>query len=151
MANSNALTINWYDVGGVAAKMTILVAASVLDPSGAAAATITAAIAAVSKAVSVARTLSFYASVSDTAAQASYGDNEDKAALKFKDEDGQYHVYEIPAPLSSIFLADGKTIDSANSAVLDLISVVTGTCVTKAGRAITSFVGGKRVRKDKKG
>lgn len=151
MANSNQLTMTWRDVFGVAAKCGILIAAATVDPSGIAVAAVRAAIAAVSGAVNTAASLSFYAGVTDTPAAGSFGDNEDKVMMKFSDADGNIHNYKIPGPLESIFQADKQTVDPANAAVLTYTTAMLASAVTKAGRPLTEFRGGKRMRIDRKG
>lgn len=147
---SNKLVISWRDVAGKLCTTAILIAAATIDPSGAAVSTLVTAMSALSKAASYARTLSFYGSVSDTAAQADYGDNEDKAELIFSDEDGGIHKFLIPAPLATLFTSDLKTVDATDTLVSDFVGFVTGTMTTRAGRAITTFRSGKRVRRDRK-
>jgi hypothetical protein len=147
---TNVLTMLWKDNKGKIGRMVLLVAAAAIDPSGGGIATVRAAIAAVVKAYNYQASLSFAATVSDTGALGVYADNEDKVQMRFKDEDGETHSYLIPAPLASIFDADGETVNPANGAVDTFISAVTTNVKTKSGRDIVTFLGGRRMRRDRK-
>jgi hypothetical protein len=151
MANSNQLTMTWRDIAGTAAKCGILIAAATIDPSGAAVAAFRAAIAAVSAALNTQASLSFYGNVTDTPAAGSFGDNEDKVMMTFADADGNIHNYKIPGPLESIFQSDKQTVDGTNANVLTYTAAMLAGGVTKAGRPLTEFRGGKRMRIDRKG
>lgn len=54
---------------------------------------------------------------------ARYDTIEDKAALTFRDEWGALHRYQIPAPISTIFLADQETVNMANADVATLVGL----------------------------
>jgi hypothetical protein len=146
-ALSNTFSINWKDAAGKVARCAFLVAAATVDPTALTA--FRTAIAAVSAAYSYVGSLSFYASYSDTAAAGSFADNEDKALMKFSDADGNAHCFKIPAPLESIFDTDKETVLA--SAVTDYTTAMLALGVTKAGRPLTAFLGGKRMRLDRKG
>lgn len=77
---------------------------------------------------------------------ATYENVEDKAQLVFKAADGSTHRYQIPAPVSSLFLADQETVNSANA----LITAFTTNAQSAQGSALTTFVGGKRIRRRSK-
>lgn len=51
----------------------------------------------------------------------------DKAVLIFNDADGRPHRFQVPAPKSSIFLADLWTIDKTNGAMKQIIADFTFT------------------------
>lgn len=83
---------------------------------------------------------------------------EDKAIFVFADAAGVVHRYQIPCPLSSIFLADQQTVDSSQAVVKQFVADMLdqtfgGTAPSAAvlhpissasGFSLTSFVGGYR-------
>jgi class 3 adenylate cyclase len=70
----------------------------------------------------------------------------DAAILTFQDGSGNLVDITLPAPLSSVFLADGVTVDS--SAIALIIGSVIGTVVTPAGGTVSAYVAGyRRTRK----
>jgi hypothetical protein len=94
-------------------------------------------------------------------AAATYEDVEDKAVMTFATGFGAIHRFEIPAPLSAIFMADGETVDPTNVNVKHLVadminSTYSGTApnadITTAhsdrnGQALTTWYGGVRARR----
>lgn len=85
-------------------------------------------------------TLAVNASPSPVAAQ--FQVVSDAAALTFQDAAGSLVVIQLPAPVSSIFLADTVTVNSA--AIAAIKAAVIGTVVTAAGGVVTAYVGGSR-------
>jgi hypothetical protein len=71
----------------------------------------------------------------------------DAAILTFTDAGGSLVDITLPAPLASIFLADGLTVDITQIAAI--IGAVVGTVVTPAGGTVTAYVAG--LRQTKKG
>jgi hypothetical protein len=69
----------------------------------------------------------------------------DAAILTFQDAGGNLTDITLPAPLSSIFLADQETVDITQ--IGGIIGAVVGTVVTPAGGNVTAFVAGVRVTK----
>jgi len=69
----------------------------------------------------------------------------DAAILTFTDASGSLVDITLPAPLSSIFLADTVTVDS--TAIAAIIAAVVGTVTTANGGVTTAFVGGLRTTK----
>jgi|SRR5438105_4476997 len=77
-----------------------------------------------------------------------YQDIEDKAVISLADGFGKLHRYQVPAPLASLFLADGETVDSANAALATLLAVFAGgNIVDRGGTQVAQFVGGVRQRR----
>lgn len=148
---SNQLTILFRDNLGKVARMGILVAAAVIDPTGGAVGTFRAAIAAITKCLNYQASLTFYAAYADTAVAGSFTDNEDKAQMVFTDAAGEAHAFKIPAPLESLFLSDKSTIDAAAGPVASYVTWMLANAKTKNGLALVSFRGGRRIRKDRKG
>jgi hypothetical protein len=66
----------------------------------------------------------------------------DYAELQYLAPDGSILYLTIPAPLSTIFLADQETVDA--TAVASLTAQVTGCLVTSTNTMVTSFLGGVR-------
>jgi len=92
---------------------------------------------------------------------ATYEDVEDKAILTFDTTTGALHRYQIPAPISALFLADGETVDPANANLKQLVAdmlVATylGTApaagavvhtVSRDNLHLADFIGGTRIRR----
>lgn len=78
---------------------------------------------------------------------ATYAGVEDKAIFTFQTSTGDIHRFQIPAPLASIFLADGETVDPTNTAVVAFVSAVVANCVSQNGEAITFGAFGTRIRR----
>jgi len=84
---------------------------------------------------------------------ADYESVTDKAVMTFIDGAGQIHRATIPAPVASMFLADGITVNAADADVVTYVNVVTNTAghayfiSSRGGLAITRFVGGLRTKK----
>lgn len=148
MANSNTVVLKFVDAFGKFARMSFLVAAATVDP--ATLTTVRTAIAAFSACKNLAASLSFYAAYTETATTGSYADNQDKAVMKFSDEDGGHHVHKIPAPLESCFMSDKETINPADPGVDAYVTWMLANAKTKSGRDYTNFNGGKRMRLNRK-
>lgn len=67
---------------------------------------------------------------------AEFGSVEDIAVFTFQTAAGALHRFRIPGPAAAIFLADGKTVDKTNTAVVAYVSAVTSNCVDAAGNGI---------------
>ena len=94
-------------------------------------------------------------------ASGAYENIEDKATFTFADAVGTLHRYQVPAPKSAIFMADGETIDNTNGAVklfvADMINATYGgtapdasqtkAAVSRSDQALVTFVGGIRQRR----
>jgi hypothetical protein len=66
----------------------------------------------------------------------------DSAALTFTDAMGSLVRIQLPAPVSSIFLADQETVDI--TMIGGIVGAVVGTVVTPAGGVVTAYVSGVR-------
>lgn len=71
----------------------------------------------------------------------------DAALLTFQDAGGNLVNVTLPAPLSSIFMADEVTVDPAQIAAI--IGAVVGVVVTASGGTVTAYVGGIRAARTK--
>lgn len=80
-----------------------------------------------------------------TPTAADYPDVSDIARLTYADASGLEANLTLPAPQSSIFLADQRTVDPTAIAVLN--SVVLGHLCTSAGSTVTTFVSGIRMNR----
>lgn len=78
---------------------------------------------------------------------AAYPSVEDKAIFTFTSAVGSIHRFQVPAPLAAIFLADGETIDPANTLVTAFTSAVVANTVSRDGVAITFGAFGTRIRR----
>jgi hypothetical protein len=72
---------------------------------------------------------------------------EDKAIFTFQTATGGIHRLQIPAPKSTIFLADGETVDPANTDVVAFVSAVIANAVTRNGEVIGFGAFGTRIRR----
>jgi hypothetical protein len=66
----------------------------------------------------------------------SYATVEDKATFTFQTATGSIHRFRIPAPKSTIFLADGETVDAANTDVTAFTSAVIANCASSSNEAL---------------
>jgi hypothetical protein len=85
-------------------------------------------------------------------ASGNFDDAEDSAVLNFQTVNGGLAKISVPAPKSTIFLADNQTIDPANASVSAFtVALIGGTNgffgATKTGAVMNLFVGGLRVRR----
>lgn len=79
---------------------------------------------------------------------AEYETVEDKMSLTFTDPSGFLHRYQVPAPKTAGFLADGETVDSAQTQVALLITDFTTFIYGRFNdTAPLVYVGGTRLRK----
>lgn len=90
-------------------------------------------------------------------ANANFESCEDKAQLTFQTATGAIHRYMIPAPLESIFLADGETVktpdaggDAQQILLAALVAAVVGDVASRDGVLIASYIGGIRLRRKMK-
>jgi len=81
-------------------------------------------------------------SLSPSPVSATYPDVADAAILVYADGGGLEARLTVPAPLLSIFLADGSTVDPAT--IVALNAAVIGTLVTASGSAVTTYLSGVR-------
>lgn len=72
---------------------------------------------------------------------------QDKAVFTFQDGHGGLHRYQVPAPVLAIFMADGITINIANTDVANYVSGVLAAITDRFGNPMTHFVGGLRQRR----
>lgn len=73
---------------------------------------------------------------------ADFPDVVDLARLTFTDAFGSLVNLALPAPQSSIFLADSVTVDP--SAIADVIAACIGHLCSSGGATVTAYVGGLR-------
>jgi len=132
--------------GGTVARCAVLVAAAVLDPSGAAVTAIRTALDAISTTKQEKASITQPGNYSTTSAAGAYEDDQDKATFTFLDSAGKYHSYRVPAPKESIFQADRETVDLTNADVTAFAAYVTGNFISQTGASLVSLVGGKRIR-----
>jgi hypothetical protein len=88
-----------------------------------------------------------------TRVEVTYGTNsvyasiEDKAIFTFQTATGDIHRFQVPAPVSGIFLADGETVDPANTLVVAFVSAVIADAVSQSGQALAFGAFGTRIRR----
>jgi hypothetical protein len=131
-------TYVWTDAGGRTATM-------LLTTSGSGATTAAAIAAKSNAAIIQAWGGTLYVAPSPAPTAGTYRDVADVATLFFRTAAGDVVKVAILAPLASIFLADGETVDSTQIAAI--ISAVLTNVVTSGGAAVTQYVGGLRNNK----
>lgn len=132
--------------GGTIVRCAVLVAAAVVDPSGAAVTAIRNAIEAISTTKQTKASITQPGTYSTTSAAGAYEDDQDKATFTFLDAAGEYHSFRVPAPNAGIFLADKMTVDLTDAGVIAFANYVTANFKARTGAALVSLVGGKRIR-----
>lgn len=80
--------------------------------------------------------------LSPAPAGGAFPDVRDLARLTFTDAGGSLVNVALPAPTSSIFLADSVTVNP--SAIADIIAAATGHLCSSGGGLVTAFVAGLR-------
>lgn len=150
MAGGQKQTITWRDAKGNTARSTFYVASGgTLASQNTAALAIINAMAPLSNAVQQA----YNGPANAPATEVVYGTNaefasvEDKAVFTFQTATGSIHRFQIPAPIAAMFLADGETVDPANTAVVTFTSAVVANAFTRGDEAITFGAFGTRVRR----
>lgn len=143
---ANRLLIMCRTYGGPVARCAVLVAAAVLDPSGAAVTAIRTALDAISKTQQTKASITAPGNYSSTSAAGDYEDDQDKATFTFLDSAGKYHTFKVPAPNAAIFQANKMDVDLTNASVIAFETYVTLNFISKTGASFVSLVGGKRVR-----
>lgn len=79
-------------------------------------------------------------SISETPSTNAYLSVTQIAVLLFADDSGNLARLSLPAPIDSIFLSDGSTVDP--SKITSLISACVGSLLTGSGTTVTQFRGG---------
>jgi hypothetical protein len=85
-------------------------------------------------------------------APASYGNNtvypdvEDQAVLFFATAGGGRARFAVFAPKTTMFLADGETVNSAQAGVAALITALNGVFCRPGPDLFSSYIGGRRMR-----
>lgn len=78
---------------------------------------------------------------------AEYASVEDKAIFTFQTPTGGIHRLQVPAPIAAIFMADGETVDPANTTVVTWVSAVIANVVSRSGEAFAFGAFGTRLRR----
>ena len=143
---TNRLILLFNDHRSKIAKVAILVAAAVVDPTGEAVAAIRAAIKALIRADSPKADIKRHEPVTDTVTDSALESIEDRAVLRFACAgNGNVVKFTIPSP-GDIFLDDGVTVDPDNVGVAAFILFALDKMTDHTGSAITSYLGGSRYR-----
>lgn len=132
---SDRATIIWVDAQGEQALHLIVTASGVSS--------IRTQLAALSNAGVKETSEGTIATFSPTPAVATYPTVRQSAVLQFADAVGSIGRLIIPAPISSIFLSDGVTIDP--TAITALITATVGSLLAGSSLPVTHFVGGQLV------
>ena len=146
-AAATKATLTWKDRLGKIARVAVYILSTITNPNDAVVNAVRTVLAAISKALNPEASLAITTSFTGTAGTGSYSNIEDRVLMRFKDANGKPHTFRIPCPKSTIFTSDKETVDVANSAVIAWKNAVIANCLTKAGVAITTFLGGRRSRK----
>ena len=142
MSASQAV-IRWISEAGKTCVQVISVAGSIIAAGDTVITTLRAAFAAASNAKSDSAGVTAHTAQTDTGTSGATGTAHDRVLWSVLDENGKTHLYETPAPPSSIFLGDGETVDLTASGVPAFISALLAT-KTKAGAALASVQKGYR-------
>lgn len=150
MANGKRESTVWRDVKGNTAAVRFYIDSTLSDSAAhSAASAVINAITAITNAAfqsasgpatSVAGPVAY-----GTAAQ--FATVEDKAVMTFSGADGSLHRYQIPAPKVDIFEVDQETVEADQTDVAAFIAAAIANIHTASGAALSSFVGGVRVRR----
>lgn len=75
-----------------------------------------------------------------------YQDAEDKIRWSFVASDTTLHAYTTPAPIASLLLNDGVSVDPTNATVMAFVAAIIAHASTPGGATITDFLGARRTR-----
>ncbi len=147
-AAAQKLAFRFRDVKGEVARMTVVVGGATPTAVEANAATLKGHLQAISNA-HVSLVITDYTDAAYGTA-ATYQNVEDKAKLSWS-LNGTIHRYQLPAPISTLFLADSETVDKSQGGMVNLLadfnSFVYAPDVAISGPFLTTgFLGGFRVR-----
>ncbi len=136
------------DKGNNICKCIVLVAAAALDPSGGAVDALRVAIQAITKALSPRAETGTQAGPggASVAGAGNYCNSEDKAVLTFRGDDNSTYNYELPAPKSTIFIANSDVVNPASVPLKAFTDWIAAHCKGSFGQTLT-FVRGVRTRK----
>lgn len=142
-------TASWRDLRGRVGKVRFNVAAGTPANESTQASAVVTAISNMSEAAFVVSHGAFNTAPTSViyGASATYSTVEDKAVFTFQTAVGAIHRLQVPAPQSGIFLADGMTVDITATAVAAFITATVGIITDANGNALTTMVGGIRVRR----
>lgn len=71
--------------------------------------------------------------------------SEDKALMRFKDENGVGHAYKVPGLLATILDTDKETIDTTDPLVDAYTTAIVANALTESGDSVSEFVSGHRI------
>lgn len=146
MAAANRLVLTNTTPGGKAVRIVILVAAAIIDPSGAAVTALRAALVAITNLFTNGASITAPGSYSSTSASGVYEDDQDKASMTFIDSVGKYHSFRVPGPKATIFQSGTDLVDLTNAGVIAYAGYITENFVAPTGAALVSLVRGRRIR-----
>lgn len=84
------------------------------------------------------------------AAIANAYDVADKVRMQYTDEFGNAQFETFPAPKVGIFLPDGETVDKDDLDVIELNVQVLANLKGRGGEALSTWVGGRRIRRQRR-
>lgn len=154
MAASNKLVILFETYGKAAAKVVVMVAAALLDPSHATIDSIRAAIAAITSGRTKGASISKKTPsglTGQTFGTGAYNSVADKAVLVFRDNAGGTHPLAIPAPKEAMF--ESGTMDKVNPDAEAVDAAITEimTWESRDASNLGTYVSGARRRRMSKG
>lgn len=128
------------------AKVVILLAAAVVNPTAQAIQALRAAIEAACSTATKRCALVASAPVTDTLTVSDYNTVQDKMLLTFVAESGAKIQYRIPGPKAVCFLPDSDKVDVTAAPVAALITAIKNNALARDASVITDCLGGRRMR-----
>jgi hypothetical protein len=145
MAGTTKVTVTLKVYWGPQARFSFHVAASVVSPTDPIVTGLITVLEAITRGKAIEVEISLSAGTAATVTTSVAYVSEDKALMRFKDENGVGHAYKVPGLLATILSTDKETIDAADPLVSAYTSAVVANALTEAGDDVSEYVSGHRV------
>jgi len=145
----NRATVLFRDYGGAVAKVTVLVAAAVIDPGGVVVQAIKTALDAVSAAGLFRSAVGCGSGEPSGQSEGTgpYNKIEDRAHLVFESPSGGFFSFDIPAPKASICVSGTNLLNSTATPLSTFIAAFKDNACDPDGTTGITFVEGVRLKK----
>jgi hypothetical protein len=149
MAGTTRVTVVIKLIWGPQGRFVFHVPSTVVDPSDAIITGLITVLEAITRGKAIHIEISLSAATSATVTTGVAYVSEDKALMRFKDENGVGHAYKVLGLLAALLQSDKETINPSNALVLAYRAAVLANAKTQNGDDITTFVSGHRVENRK--
>jgi hypothetical protein len=144
MAGTTRVTVVIKCKWGPRANFSFHVASTVVAPDDPIVTGLITVLEAITRGKAVSIEISLSAANAGSATSAVYYKSEDKALMRFIDDNGTGHAYKLSSFKAATLEGDRETIDPANSFVIDFTDAVVANARTRSGDLISAFISGHR-------